>query len=308
MRKVLKSSNEVFHYFANKVQSEGRTSNAFFENGILYSYGRHFAMARHLDNGVVAFTTRTYSNTTAKHLSKARSACNHLKIVYCDDPAKSAAQNMQAAQLKIVQCLNAAEAPRIRQATRDAHKARALSVAENANEYLHALSPEERGSVTRFDTTALEYIRVVMQEQGKRDAQLREDAAKARALEAADRLNAWRNRDGDIRTSGFNGLPVALRLGYREQWKGEAGYQIIETSHGAEIPVSVAPALWAGINQVMTRGCDKTNINSPCGHYTLNTIRADGSIVVGCHDIPYAEIRRIAELLGYVQAEETAGA
>lgn len=48
MRKVLKSTDEVMHYWANKVQSEGRAGNVFFEGDKVYSYGRHFVIARAL--------------------------------------------------------------------------------------------------------------------------------------------------------------------------------------------------------------------------------------------------------------------
>jgi hypothetical protein len=41
------------------------------------------------------------------------------------------------------------------------------------------------------------------------------------------------------------------------------------------------------------------------GHYRLTKIRGDGSMVVGCHDIPYSEIEMIARQLGLKQ-EQTA--
>jgi hypothetical protein len=312
MRKILSNSSEVFHFWANKVQSEGRAGNVFFDSDKVYSYGSHFCIARHLPNGVVAFTTRSYSNSTAKHIYGAMRAANHIHKVYCNDPSESGFSNMRHAQQAIVEALNDAEKPRIRQLTRDKCKARALKIAEQANEYLHALPESERMGCTRFDTTGLEHIRVVMQEHEETQRRMAAEAAIERNREAAERLIAWRV-DPTIYTNGFYALPVALRLRtgadqYPNDPAGthwlQADKTVIQTSHGAEIPVSFASRLWAMIEAVRSTGRAMENIGKPCGVYTLNTIRADGSIVVGCHDIPYAEIQRIAVLLGFV-AEAT---
>lgn len=301
MRQILKHRSEVAHYWANKVQPSGRAGNLFFEDGKIYSYGRHFCIARHLPNGVIAMTTRGYSNSTAQHISKVRNAAKHLRTVFCYDPAESAAENMRHAQEEIVSALNDSEKPRIRQTTRDAHKAHALYIAEQANAYLNALPENERGNVTRFDITGLEHIRVVMQQYAETQKRLREDAEKARAMQAVDRLKDWRI-DPIISTGGFHALPVALRL---NSHVGENCPTVIQTSHGAEIPVLFASRLWVMIEAVRSSGRPMENIGKPCGVYTLNTIRADGSIVVGCHDITYSEIYAIAVQLGYVQASGT---
>ena len=55
------------------------------------------------------------------------------------------------------------------------------------------------------------------------------------------------------------------------------------------------------------RGLDTLLLHSPSniyylsGHYTLNLIRADGSIKVGCHDISYEELHRMAIQLEYTK-------
>lgn len=307
MRKVLKSREEVCHYWANAVQSEGKAGNIFFEDGVIYSYGRHFAMARILPSGVVVMTTRGYSSSTAQHLAKVRSAASHREFVYCNDPKDSALQNKEQAAQSIKSALDDAEKPRIRQATRDGHKAQALRIAERFNAYLFALPEAERENVSRFDTTGLQHIRAVMLQNEAEAKARREAAAIERNREAVVKLQEWAT-GGDVHGYSFHTLPVALRLAYREGYKTEPGYQTIETSHGAEIPVSFASRLWALIEATRQSGRAFENINRPCGVYTLNTIRADGSIVVGCHDIPYSEIRKIAVVLGYVESTEQVSA
>ena len=52
MRNVLKNHHEVCHYWANKIQNSGKSSNMFFEDGIIYSYGYHFPIAKHIKKDV----------------------------------------------------------------------------------------------------------------------------------------------------------------------------------------------------------------------------------------------------------------
>jgi hypothetical protein len=97
MKKVHTPDN-VAHLWANQHQEEARTqtSNLYFYGTEIYSYGSHFCIAKHVQNGVVLFTERDYSNTTSKHKSIVRYACSHKEIVYCYNPIGSHEQNFQA--------------------------------------------------------------------------------------------------------------------------------------------------------------------------------------------------------------------
>ena len=84
MRKVVQTS-EVFHLFANKIQSEARnqTSNVYFnsynDNFKLYSYGAHYLLASFIDNNTILINDTGYSVTTSKHINEIRYASNHLR-------------------------------------------------------------------------------------------------------------------------------------------------------------------------------------------------------------------------------------
>src|ERR1017187_4150017 len=72
-------TDEISHLWAHSTQSSARNQygNLFFENGIIYSYGHHFPIAKHVESvagEAVFFTTRTYSSTTVKHCHSVRSA------------------------------------------------------------------------------------------------------------------------------------------------------------------------------------------------------------------------------------------
>ena len=66
----------------------------YFQGATIYSYGSHFPIAEltTAPNGeaCIFVTTRTYSNTTAKHCSKVwRGICNtYRKVIYVNDPTE----------------------------------------------------------------------------------------------------------------------------------------------------------------------------------------------------------------------------
>jgi len=76
-------------------QESGRTSTGtlFFNRNTIYSYGDHFAIAKHIVNEqgqrAVLFTLRRYSNTTAKHISSVYMSCKNDNLIYCANPIGS---------------------------------------------------------------------------------------------------------------------------------------------------------------------------------------------------------------------------
>lgn len=322
MKKVLSNNQQVAHYFANSVQEEGKASNFYFETdreGVarLFSYGRHFCVARRITRDVFAMTLRTYGNSTSKHLAYARSALSHKTVVMCADPMESAASNKRATQAAIGAELRASETERrILQRTRDAHKARGLYLAEQFNTYLAALPEVERADVLPFDVSGLDEMRAAMRAEEERKARAEEERKARAAIAEAGYLAAWRT-DPTMATQGMLNSPIALRLNTRSSDKRYIGHGVtqetetlvIQTSRGAEIPVSDARALWPVILSVMRKERtpeEAARLVRRLGVYTLTTIRADGSIVVGCHDIAFNEMARMAVTLDLVQAEEVA--
>ena len=85
--------NEIADVWLRQGQDYGytRSNRMFFEEDTIYSYGRHFAIAKiDKEHGVVLFTARNYSVTTSKHIWLVRAALRDSryedKIVYVKDP------------------------------------------------------------------------------------------------------------------------------------------------------------------------------------------------------------------------------
>jgi hypothetical protein len=89
-------TSEIPHLWAHKVQADARNSqnNLYFENEIIYSYGSHFPIARHINNKqgkpAVLLTTRSYSVTTSGHVSAVRSSIpKNIPVFHVYNPALS---------------------------------------------------------------------------------------------------------------------------------------------------------------------------------------------------------------------------
>lgn len=289
MRTVLANHSQVAHYWANNVQDHGRAGNVFFEDGKIYSYGKHFCIARHLGHGTVAMTKGRYSVSTAKHISLVRSASSHLHKVYCHDPDAFAAWNRRRALEQVESELLASHKPRIRQATRDGHKAKALQNALEFNAYLQALPEHEKEGILPIDTSGLDALHGTLALQAKEKAEREKKEREERAAREAERIAAWREYKTD--GHGLWNSPPALRIS-KDSTR-------IETSKGAEIPVLCARRLWPVVLDTMSQG-KSIFPGIKLGVYTLNEIKANGSIKVGCHDIAFSELQGIAKQLQLV--------
>lgn len=92
-----KSNYDIAHEFAYGA-TEGHTGNwnLFIDGDSIYSYGHHFCIAKRVGERVALFTTRGYSNTTAKHIGCVHGAISHWTKIYCYDPSASHSRNQEA--------------------------------------------------------------------------------------------------------------------------------------------------------------------------------------------------------------------
>lgn len=296
MRKVLSNAQEVAHYWANQIQSEGRCKASFsFEGTKLYSYSA--CVANLLEDRTVVFSTESWSLTTSKHQNLAQSAANHLKAVYCQCPGSSASYNMELSRERIAHLLGCIQPkfrkdgvetiPSVNKAVSLKAKARTLAV--QANEYLAAFQRNNLG-LDQYPIAVdnLEGVVAEMKRQ-EEEAILRQRLLDAAVLEDAKlALVAWRKHEQVW--SNLQVLPCALRL---NPDKTE-----VQTSHGARIPVGDALNLWKFLLKIRGREVDvPSGERFPLGPYNLDRIEADGSIIAGCHKIAFEEILGIAKEL-----------
>lgn len=90
----MKTNAEIAHIWANELNYKGQQGNLFFQGKTVYSYGYHFAIAKHIDYKTVLITTRGYSNSTAKHIQLVKQAISHKDKIYCFNPTGSHDENI----------------------------------------------------------------------------------------------------------------------------------------------------------------------------------------------------------------------
>ena len=73
----------------------------------------------------------------------------------------------------------------------------------------------------------------------------------------------------------------------------------VETSKGARVPLEDAKRLALQASNVQRQGSTYHPVERvTVGPYKLDRIDADGTVVVGCHTIPWTETERMARVLG----------
>jgi len=314
MKKVL-SKSKVAHYWANQIQSEGRTpgsSNYFFDRATIYSYGHHFPIAViHEKNGIksVLFTTRTYSNTTAKHISETSSACSHMNKIYCYDPEHAS----KGYHLENIEQFEK-EAKYI--------ALNGLPKSKKPEIYLNRISNQRDLFLKYCDYFGLDfkkyyltYIFIESKESGKQaseqelkkqaelrikaEAQRKKDLAKAiKKFRAFKKAEAQRKKD------------LAKAIKKFRAFKSDQCYnsdltllrfntetQRVETSKGVEIPLKTAKKAYKWVQSTLKgEGC--TDCPYKILEYQVSELNSK-FLVVGCHNIPMAEITRIAKQLNW---------
>lgn len=289
MKKVFSSIREAIHIYANDPAREGRSSSVSFNNNVLFSYNT--AIAEHVTgaNGETAIilNRQSYSNTTSKQQSIARSASSHLKQIYIDHVGYNV-QSLKPSEYRglsvadLISNYERAAAENLAKASRarkngGLYRSAAYNGLIELKNYLAFFGiAYEAGDLSTLEADAIEADRVYREQKRKREAE--------RKAEQAEALEAWRN--GEDKRHYFE--VTALRI------KGET----IETTKGANIPLDHAIKAWPLFSRIIKSGETfyPQGHAIHLGHYQVR--KADkNELIVGCHNIPMAEVIAIAQQL-----------
>lgn len=273
MKYVLKDISAIAHAWANKTQESARnsTNNFYFDGDTIYSYGSHFAIAKHMigTEGVhgVLFTNRSYSNTTSKHVIVTRQACSHLLKIYCSNPTGTPKENFDQW---------------IRQAEATAAK---LTTARKPEMYLSALASigSEVAFYSHFVGAPVPEVLTAVLSIGsglkyqEYTAKKEQFEAEAAAKAAADRKKAF--------TKALN--KWVKGQGHRLYGRGDRDYlrismdgNHVETSQAVDIPIEYAKKLWKRVVDGTLKEGDKV-----LRDFTVISVDKK-SITIGCHTFP----------------------
>lgn len=296
MKTVFSSHNEVAHIWASQSQNSGRAGNIYFEDGVIYSYGRHFPVARfapEIKGNLVLFTNRGYSSSTGKHKTIIRGAIfSGYNVVYCDDPTRGADHNLGVWR-STVERLRADFAAKTHRITRGNLAVQIFHTCAAAIEYAMAVDVAipDWANETNDEMTARDYVyEAAKAREVKREA-ARIEREKLAAVDAGDRLTMWQAGQNPPQ-NGFHYCATVLRL------KGDE----IQTSRGANIPVADALKLWPLLLRVKQSGKTlEAGLHSiQLGAYRFNSF--DGAtLIVGCHSIGWDQLEKMAVELNLLE-------
>jgi len=275
--KTVVSPSEVAHLWANKVQDNARNSNntIFFRDETIYSYGYHFPIAKHIINEqgdqAVLFTTRSYSNTTAKHIGKVHSACSHTRIIRVPRPDDTFSSNVEVMIKEGRLALRGIETAR----KPEKYISAALVWYERIKEYADFLGRDaDLYTICNYNNDFTDFERIVTSESAKEEFVIaeRERKAKIKAQveqEHAEQLIEWLN---------FKTHTLYNRNG-RDYLRYNATKDRLETSQGVELPSAIAREL-----QTRLRNGELT-VGEKILYY--NVAHVDDKVLkVGCHTFP----------------------
>lgn len=308
------------HVWAQESQSHGCSGSTHFVDSIFYSYNTPVAriVQDTKGNRVALITSEGYSNTTSKHVTGARQAFHGNGDMYNvpslginagrhygdNSPEPDHARNLaylvemyekQKKRLKrmrsdpytpIVDCLayDADEAEGYADAFGlECNLGRAADAAE-----IEATRAER---AERLNTPA--YIAKRERERVRREERELEKQRIAQA-ESDERITLWRAGDRNV------------RLGYHEMRdaQGSAMLRIVgdtvETSQGATVPLNHAIRAYRAVKRCHDAGIawEANGHTLHVGHFTINSISANGDLWAGCHRINWVEVESFGRQAG----------
>ena len=272
MRKVFSSADDVIHVFAQRSQSEGRSSNVFFSRDKIYSYGYHYLLGEFIDENTIIINDGRCSSTTAKHISSLRYGTRQYKQFFTTETDLNL---VWYEVLGLKEKLIKARKP-------ENYINRILYLWTKMNEFIeyrkHKMVKKEDKykeikklvDAINKDSSGLKQKLVVAKKKAE-DAKKKKDAAIIK--ESLKKFNSYEIDYFRVGDEDF------LRL-------SQDGNQV-ETSQNVKIEVSDAKKLYLAIKAgVDIKGYRISN-------YIVKSI--NGHLVIGCHNINMNSVRQVGD-------------
>lgn len=324
MKTVFGTHAQLAHVWAQQNVERGRSSDGrmFFEGPTIYSYGRHYAIAKFsIDkkgNAIVLFNSSGYSVSTSKHRTLTRRAIS-VPVIGVRDPERGPEFSIELIEADFAQLVKAYGATT--HAGRKAKLIREMNALNaEANTIGNALIKGWRAKALPKDLTK-HAAKLVAADTAKAEAaeakrlvDIEETITQAETVLGKPRVEwaaMWRAHFTPPLTYDCNEVSawrramhyltydrdiILLRL-YRTPTEQPT---LIETSRGAEFPVSAALRALPVIRRMKQQGksWQRNGETLPLGAFQIDTIYPDGNVKAGCHLVTYDEIELIAKELG----------
>jgi len=283
---------DVAHVWAHKLLDHARnkTGNFYFHGDTIYSYGRHFPIAMHVEHKgkkCILFTTRTYSSTTSKHIWGTQKAIpSSVEVFRVRCPANSVRASMVDEYVERITS-KLEEAAKARQ-RRPYLLSEAQLLVEEARRFCAFFGFRRKfNDVGNIDEIKAELEAVKRRKAARLSRQQRELEKKN-----AERLASW--------LSGGDDWPYRLEFDHLRLYENDDGSKSVQTTQRVQVPVEDVRRIAKLVLRHIKSGehWQKNGEHIKVGDYELDAITSDGTIHVGCHKFKREEVLRFAEVLG----------
>lgn len=324
MKTVFPNAGQTIHVWAQQEQSEGRSSNVFFRDKVIYSYGHHYPLGIIVTNKkgekAAIINNAGYSVTTSKHIRQARYAVNHYKTFLLPDTQVMKAvvdaigRDKATEKQRLVLALSIAIEERIKQyqskllhdnikrksTTLEKWKEEALT---ECNSYIELL--DWFGfKISNKASKALSTLTGMSPSEAK---ELATKAAIKRNKKLAKERAEKDKRDKVAIDAAANNFMKGAMLDYVAHDYLRRYPSVImrihgdniETSQGAQFPVTHAKKAFIFIRDCKenSRAWAHNGHSINLGHFSIDSIDKHGNVVAGCHKVEWQEIERVARIL-----------
>lgn len=269
--KTVFCNSEIMHVFAQRTQSNGRTSNGnvFFNGNKIYSYGYHYLLGEFLDDNTILINDKGYSVSTSKHITYLRQAVSQYKRFYTTETdEKYLITKLNSELVKLTK----AKKPEIYISSINYLFSKYCEFQEFKK--LPINKELKKIHFTANNGANLETYKKLVK--AIEEKQKREKLKKFKSI-----YKDFKNYETDRIYKGLTGFDY-LRISKDKQY--------IETSQEIKIDIQeaqkIAKAIKLGLNIV----------GQKLKYYTINKFDKNG-LVAGCHNIPKTEIDYILNLI-----------
>ena len=322
MKHVFGSHAELAHVWANDWQrvEHGRCSDGrmFFDGPTLYSYGRHFAIARHIvapdGDAAILFTSAGHSVSTGKHKTLTRQAiAPGVRVVLVNDPVSNDWRANFDNAVALADTHSKAALRRRKEYMREHDLRQAHAAFDRARLFATWGGFEAPATLdtarAELDLRLAAARKAAAMESAERAALIavREEAKAAlwdtvkpywrEASDVPDYVQAQMRAIGWYGVRDTYGLSVAMRV---------EGPDIV-TSQGARFPIEHGVKAFRLLKGLWAAGADwqRNGRTIHLGHYQIDKVTSEG-VTAGCHFVPRDEVELMARTLAVADVEAIA--
>lgn len=274
MKTVFNSAHDVIHAFAQRNQSQGRSSSVFFYGDKIYSYGYHYLLGEFIDDKTIVIDTRGYSNTTSKHIHWIIGATRQYKQFFtlsCD------IHHVHRQILSLNDRLATARKP-------ENYINQILSLWDSLNEFIKYTKNKNTPKDDRYKE--IKRIVKAIQSQPK---EYQHKLAEAKKKQELAKKRREEKQIKDTLSKFYNYEVHTFRIGDKDYLRISQDGSNIETSQHVKVSIDEARTLY----KLICKGVDIAGHR--ISNYIVNSI--NGTLKIGCHNIDMDSVHKVGKQL-----------